>query len=324
MLSVRAMTLEQLRIFVAAAEREHMTRAAEVLNLTQSAVSAAISTLEAAYSTTLFHRVGRRIELTQAGRLFLDEARGVLARAAAAEQALTDLGGLKRGTLAVQASQTVASYWLPRHLVDFHRIYPEVQIRLAIGNTVQVAKSLIDGMAELGFAEGPVGEPALSAERIDCDRLVLVVAPQHPWATRDRLQPHELTQSDWVLREVGSGTRSVLEGTLAQLGVAPSSLKVVFELPSNEAVREAVEAGAGATVTSQLVAEAGLRLGALRQVTIDLPQRPFFIVRHRERHRSKAAEALVALLKGSTGQPGTSGTRVGNRRARPPHGARKA
>ena len=80
------MTLEQLRIFVAVAEREHMTRAASVLNLTQSAVSAAISTLEANYSTTLFHRVGRRIELTEAGRLFLDEARGVLASAAAAER----------------------------------------------------------------------------------------------------------------------------------------------------------------------------------------------------------------------------------------------
>ena len=312
MLALRAMTLEQLRIFVAVAEREHMTRAAEVLHLTQSAVSAAISTLEAAYSTTLFHRVGRRIELTEAGRLFRDEARAVLARAAAAEQALVDLGGLKRGTLALQASQTVASYWLPRHLVAFQRIYPEVQIRLAIGNTVQVVKSLIDGIAELGFAEGPVGEPALSAERIECDRLVLVVAPQHPWATLDRLQPRDLSESDWVLREVGSGTRSVLEAALSRLGVAPNSLKVVLELPSNEAVREAVEAGAGATVTSQLVAEAGLRSGALRRVAIDLPQRPFFIVRHRERHRSKAAEALVALLKGSASDAGVPRAVGGN------------
>jgi len=312
MLSARAMTLEQLRIFVAVAEREHMTQAAEVLNLTQSAVSAAVSTLEGAYSTTLFHRVGRRIELTDAGRLFLGEARAVLARAAAAEQALADLGELKRGTLALQASQTVASYWLPRHLVAFQRIYPRVMIRLGIGNTVQVVKSLIDGVAELGFAEGAVDEPVLATERIDCDRLVLVVAPQHSWATRDRLQPHDLTKSDWVLREVGSGTRSALEATLAQLGVAPGSLKVVLELPSNEAVREAVEAGAGATVTSQLVAEAGLRSGALRQVAIDLPQRPFFIVRHRERHRSKAVEALVALVKG-TAQPGTSRTTARNR-----------
>src|SRR5262249_57219366 len=127
----------------------------------------------------------------------------------------------------------------------------------------------------------------------DCDRLVLVVAAQHSWATRDRLQPHDLTKSDWVLREVGSGTRSALEATLAQLGVAPGSLKVVLELPSNEAVREAVEAGAGATVTSQLVAGAGLRAGALRQGAIDLPQRPLFILRPRDRHSTPAVDAPV-------------------------------
>jgi len=298
------MTLEQLRIFVAVAEREHMTRAAESLHLTQSAVSAAISTLETTYSTTLFHRVGRHIELTEAGRLFLNEARGVLARAAAAQEALAELAGLKRGTLTLQASQTMASYWLPRHLVAFQRVFPEVKIRLAIGNTVQVAKSVVDGAAELGFAEGPIDIDVLSTEPIDCDRLVLVVAPQHPWAARDRLQPRDLTQSDWVLREVGSGTRAVFEATLDQVGVAPSQLKVVLELPSNEAEREAVEAGAGATVTSQLVAEAGLRSGALRLVPIELPQRSFFVVRHRERRRSKAAEALLALLRGNGSQPG--------------------
>src|SRR5215472_2228478 len=96
-----------------------MTRAAEALNLTQQAVSAAIVALENAYSTALFHRIGRRIELTDAGRLFVEEARCVLARAASAELTLSELGGLKRGTLAVQASQTIASYWLPRRLVAF-------------------------------------------------------------------------------------------------------------------------------------------------------------------------------------------------------------
>ena len=112
------MTLEQLRIFVAVADRQHVTRAAEMLNIAQSAASAAIATLEGRHGAKLFHRVGRGIELTEAGALFLIEARAVLARAAAAELVLSELGGLKRGTLLVQASQTTASYWLPRHLVD--------------------------------------------------------------------------------------------------------------------------------------------------------------------------------------------------------------
>jgi len=155
------MTLEQLRIFVAVAERQHMTRAAEALNLTQQAVSAAVVTLENTYSTALFHRVGRRIELTEAGRLFLDEARDVLNRAAAAELTLSEIGGLKRGTLAVEASQTIASYWLPRRLVAFHQAYPEITLRVGIGNTAQVAKAVMNGAAELGFIEGVIDEPAL-------------------------------------------------------------------------------------------------------------------------------------------------------------------
>jgi DNA-binding MarR family transcriptional regulator len=111
------MTLEHLRVFVAVAECQHVTRAAEALNIAQSAVSASIVALEGRHGAKLFNRVGRRIELTEAGALFLAEARAVLARAESAELVLSELGDLKRGVLSVHASQTIAGYWLPRHLV---------------------------------------------------------------------------------------------------------------------------------------------------------------------------------------------------------------
>ena len=113
------MTLEQLRIFVAVAEREHVTRAADALRLTQSAVSAAIAALEAHSRLPLFHRVGRRIELSVEGRFFLEEARSLLARADAAERMLVDLSGLNRGTLGGQGSQTIGGYWLAQRLAIF-------------------------------------------------------------------------------------------------------------------------------------------------------------------------------------------------------------
>ena len=297
------MTLEQLRIFVAVAERQHMTRAAEALNLTQQAVSSAIVALENAHAIPLFHRVGRRIELTEAGRLFLDEARSVLARAAAAELALSELGGLKRGTLAVQASQTIASYWLPRRLVAFHQAYPGIALRVGMGNTAQVAKAVTDGAADLGFIEGAINEPALSCERFGEDRLLLVVAPAHPWAGRDRVKASDLTQSNWVLREAGSGTRSAFESSLDRLGLAPRLLKVALELPSNEAVIDAVAGGGGATVISELAADAALRSGALRRVPIDLPPRAFFVVRHRERYRCKATDAFLLIVRDGASRP---------------------
>lgn len=292
-----AMTLDQLRVFVAVAERQHVTRAAEALNIAQSAASAAVAALEAGHGVRLFHRVGRGIALTEAGRLFLAEARAVLARAAAAELALAELGGLVRGVLSVQASQTIASYWLPRHLVAFRQAYPGIEIRLGIGNTAQVAAAVHEGLAELGFVEGAVEDGQLLSQVVAADRLVLVVAPDHPWARRLGLGLHEaVEEGEWVLRERGSGTRSAFEGVLAAAGIAPGTLRVALELPSNEAVRAAVEAGLGATVISASVAVSGLEAGLLHRVPVDLPERDFHVLRHRERPPSRAAEALLALI----------------------------
>ncbi len=290
------MTLEQLRIFVAVAERQHVTQAARALNIAQSAASHAITALETRHDTKLFDRVGRRIELTEAGQVFLAEARAVLARAEAAELALGEFGSLKRGTLSVQASQTIANYWLPRHLVAFRRAYPQIEIRFTIGNTMQVAAAIESGMAELGFVEGAVESVNLTSAPLARDQLVVVVAPGHPWVDRARLTPGDLKDGDWVMREPGAGTRSVFEEALAGLGVDPGALRVQLELPSNESVRAAVEAGLGAAALSASVAAPSIEAGLLHQVACRLPERHFHVLRHRERYQSRAADALLALM----------------------------
>ena len=239
------MTLEQLRIFVAVAERQHVTQAAAQLNLTQSAVSSAVSALEARHDVKLFDRVGRSIVLNQVGEAFLKEARAVLARAAAAEMALADFGGLKRGRLSVSASQTVASYWLPQRLAAFRKAWPGVEVSADIANTTEVADAVLAGAAELGFVEGEVEEGVLSRRRIGADKLVVVVGLNHPWAGREALDAADAPSTDWVLREAGSGTRAVFEAALAKAGVDPATLPVTLTLPGNEAVLTAVEAGAG-------------------------------------------------------------------------------
>lgn len=293
------MTLEQLRIFVAVAERQHVTRAAEALNLVQSAVSAAVSGLEGRHAVKLFHRVGRGIELTDAGRVFLGEARAVLARAEAAELVLADLSGLRRGILRVHASQTIASHWLPRHLVAFRAAYPEITVRLAVGNTTDVARAVNEGAAELGFVEGEVDDPALASVAVAQDRLVLVIPPSHPLAVVDTLTGVDLAAHPWVLREEGSGTRSVFETALAAAGVVPADLTVALELPSNEAVLAAVEAGAGASVLSEAVVVGKLAAGVLVAAAFPLPERTFWMLRHKERYRSRAADALLDLIRGA-------------------------
>jgi DNA-binding transcriptional LysR family regulator len=295
-----AMTLEQLRIFVAVAERQHVTQAARALNLAQSATSHAIAALETRHDTKLFNRVGRGIELTEAGHVFLASAKSILARVEAAELTLNEFGSLKRGTLAVQASQTIASYWLPRHLVAFRQAYPKIEIRLAIGNTAQVAAAVESGTAELGFVEGAVENEHFASTPVARDQLVVVVGPDHPWGGRDHLTPGDLTDGDWVLREPGSGTRSAFEDDLSQLGIEIGSLRIQLELPSNEAVRAAVEAGLGATAISASVAAPSLEAGLLQQVAFRLPEREFHVLQHRERCRSRAATALLNITARSS------------------------
>lgn len=290
------MTFEQLAIFVAVAEREHLTQAAAALGLTPSAVSASIKALEAYYQVRLFDRVGRGIVLTPVGRTFLGEAKATLARVRSAETVLSDLGGLRRGSVDIHASQTIANYWLPGRLMRFHELYPDIKIQLTVGNTKTVSEAVVDGVAELGFIEGKVDTPALAMEPVTQDNLVIVVPADHPLAGRTDLSMvgilHEL---DWVIREPGSGTRSEFEAALKSLSVDPADLRIALTLPSNEAVLAAVRSGRCAAALSQVVVEPFVGNGHLVVLPFALPPRNFTVLRHKERHLSAAARQLTIL-----------------------------
>lgn len=290
------MTLEQLRIFIAVAELQHVTRAAQKLNLTQSAVSSAIQALETRHNVRLFDRVGRRIELTRAGKSFLAEAHDLVLRSRHAEQFLDQFGDLSRGVLAVHASQTIANYWLVPHLVQFKRQYPGIEIQMGIANTAHVADAVASGQADLGFTEGAIDNDALSEETIAQDRMLLVFSSSR-WATLPMTAMPDLLELDWVLREPGSGTRSVFERALIDAKIDTSELRIAFEFPSNEAVRTAVETGAGATMISELVVGSHIAAGVLNKCDLLQPSRPFKLVRHRDRQPPPAVRAFAGMLQ---------------------------
>lgn len=289
------MTFEQLAIFVAVAEREHLTKAAAAINLTPSAVSASIRALEQHYGVELFHRIGRRIELTTAGSVFLEEARKLLARSRSVELVLSELGGLQRGSLNVFASQTIASYWLPPRLMDFHSKFPGIALQLTIGNTRTVADAVISGEADIGFVEGELDEPSLAASIVAHDELVVVVGPSHPWAGKKALDVDDIRSGRWVMREVGSGTRSAFEETLNDLGIKAGTLDIVLVLPSNESILCALLTGNGAAAVSRLAAQLYIESGRLCEVDFPAPAREFRLLRHKERHASKAALTLLDI-----------------------------
>jgi len=210
---------------------------------------------------------------------------------------LADLAGLKVGSLNLAASQTVGNYWLPKVIYNFRSTYPGLSVDLTMGNTETVAALVRDGQANLGFVEGLIEDPALQATAVADDEMVLVVPVDHAWAKVEPGDAIDLRSSRWVLREHGSGTRSIVDAMLKKRGYGLSDIEIDMILPSNEAVRAAVESGAGATVLSKLVVTSALKTGSLVAVDCAVPHRQFYMLRHNQHHVTAAEREFVRLVK---------------------------
>jgi DNA-binding transcriptional LysR family regulator len=297
------MTLEQLRIFVTVAEYEHMTRAAGSLNLTQSATSAAIHALETRYRCRFFDRIGRRIALTDTGRDFLPEAREVLARAFAAEGVLDDIAGLRRGFLRIVATQSIANYWLPSRLSAFRKQYPSLDLHLSIATTKGVQGFVRDGSADLGFADDVVVDTPLMADRIAAMGVIVVSPLDHPWS---RSPPDLLRAAEaecWIMREPGTQDRRDRDDALRTFGLMPHRLSVVLELPSEEAVLSAVEAGAGVAAVTGIAAASGMWSNAVSRISTLASPGAITMIRNTRRAKTDATAGFIHLIR-SGSRPG--------------------
>ena len=298
-------TLDRLRIFLAVAEQMHFTRAAEVLYMTQSSVSSAIHNLEKHYGLKLFDRIGRHIEITEAGRLLKIEAQKILEQVNLTERGLQELNNLHRGELKLGASLTIGNYWLPDKISKFKRQYPGIEVYCTLGNTAEISVGTVDGRFDLGFVEGEVDSSVINALKIETiggDRLLIVVGQSHPWFSTARVSLTALTQTAWVMREPGSGTRAVFEQALRKWGIDPSDLNVVLAMSSGEMVKAVVENGVGVTAISELMIKKELQLNSLRPVQIEelgastQIARSFFQLKHQQRFQTLISQAFTQLL----------------------------
>ena len=146
--------------------------------------------------------------------------------------------------------------------------------------------------------EAAIHSEQLTSATVARDQIIVVTAPDHQLVQRKPITPTDLMEVEWVLRERGSGTRSVFEDALAEFGLK-ATLRIALELPSNEAVRSAVEAGLGAAVISASIAAPSLEAGLLQQIDFRLPEREFYVLTHRDRHASRAARAFLEMLTDS-------------------------
>ncbi|WYL97306.1 MAG: LysR substrate-binding domain-containing protein [Gloeotrichia echinulata IR180] len=304
------MTLDQLKIFVAVAEHLHFTRAAEELYITQPAVSAAIQSLEQEYGVKLFHRIGRHIEMAEAGKLLQVEAQKILDQVTLTERGLRELNNLQRGELKLGSSLTIGNYWLPSKISEFKSRYPRIQINCTLANAETICVGTAMGQFDLGLVEGDV-KPALQNtidyEIVGSDRLKIVVGKTHPWFERGEIYLTELTKTPWVMREPGSGTQQRFEEALLNWGINLCQLNVILVFNSGEMSKAAVESGVGATGISELMVTKELQLGTLRTIqVIDNRQestvtaeivRPFFKLKHRQRFQTALSKAFEKLLQ---------------------------
>jgi DNA-binding transcriptional LysR family regulator len=301
------MNLDQLRVFLAVARHLHFSRAADELYITQPAVSAAVAKLESHYGLRLFHRIGRRVEITDVGRFLEVEGGRLLERVDLLERGLQDFNNLQRGVLSLGASLTVGNYWLPARIKAFWDLHAGIELRCGLANAEQVLEGTAQGQFDLCFLSGwpdgglsQVDSGLLHAEEVGQERLVVVVGRGHPWFGLPLLLPQRLGESSWVMRERGSGAQSLLEGVLAEVKVPAGDLNVALVLNSSEMVKAIVLEGTSAAALPEPMVRQEVELGLLWPMPIEGSTRhrqPIWMVKHRQRYGSKLLLAFEDLIR---------------------------
>jgi DNA-binding transcriptional LysR family regulator len=258
--------LTSIDLLLSVAELGSIGRAGRAHGMSQPAASARIRALERRVGAPLLRRGARGTVLTDLGELVASWAAPVVRSAEDLATAIATLHAERIGHVQIAASQTVAEYLLPRWLVTLHTLVPHIVPTLSSGNSTVVAEKVLVGAADLGFIESPDVPAALDHRTVATDELVLVVAPDHSWASTPP-SATEIVATALVTREAGSGTRSAYESAVAAAGLG-QPMSPLLEVSSTTAIKSAVGAGIGGAVLSSLAVAPELAAGTLVRVPI--------------------------------------------------------
>ncbi len=287
--------IRQLQIFMAVWRSGSFSKAAELVHLTQPTVSSHIKGLEDTLGVRLFDRSGRDVIPTKAGSLLYPYARQILRLSDQAEKEVSLFLGREKGILETGGSNIPGQYILPGLLGDFKKRYPDICLRLHIGDTSSIAAYVASGELEVGVVGAVIEKKCLAFEACFDDELVLIVSAGHPLAKVSEVDPGSLRDELFVVREEGSGTRLATERAFEAAGEAGfNEFRVVAEMGSTEAVRQAVRAGLGCAIVSRRAVRDDLAQGLLSSPLIkgiDL-HRQFYLIWHNKRTLSPLASAF--------------------------------
>ena len=296
----------RLQVFHAVAKQLSFTKAAEVLFMTQPAVTFQIKQLEEAYNTRLFERGHGRVSLTPAGEVVLDYAERILGLSAELETRLKEMPGRGSGPLRIGASTTAAECMLPPILGEFKLQFPQVQAKLFVANSGAIESQVAEHTLDVGLIEAPSHLPALLTEACCEDELIVIVSPRHSLAGQTQVSPKQLVQHPYISREAGSGTREFTDLYFRRAGISLDVLKVEMELGSPEALKGVVAAGLGFAIMPRIAVEKELKLGELLALPLE-PRltRTLSLVYPKEKFRSRLVNSFIEFARVRLAHAGT-------------------
>ncbi len=259
-----ALTLHQLKIFTAVVEHRGITAAAQKLHMTQPAVSIQVKQLEDYYGMALLEIIGKKVHCTEMGKMLYKIAKETEERLSDLEMEFSHMQDCLKGRLSVAVVST-AKYFMPGLLGKFHRQYPHVEISLKVTNRGEVLERLQNNSDDLVIMSQLPEKMPIVAQKIYEDELVIPAVPEHPLAKKKKISLNELKNEPVIIREVGSGTRMVMEHLFRKKRLKPN---IVMELGSSSAIKQAVIAGFGLSILSKMSLEQELFLKKL--VVLDI------------------------------------------------------
>lgn len=292
--------LPYLETFSKAAELSSFTAAANALDLTQAAVSQRVHALEKSLGKPVFHRQGGRVLLTEAGQRLYDYAQRILDLYQEARREIAGQEPRLAANLLLAASSIPGEHLLPTLLAAFGRTHPHVRVRAAVSDSMGVMAQVVRGEVSLGLVGRKTDNPHLEFRYLASDRMVLVAPPGHPLSRRKKVSLQQLAGHALILREAGSGLRHCLEKSLERAGRSLADLRVVLELGSNEAIKEAVLRGIGVAVLSTFAVQKELAAGQLRGLEVSglHCDRDLFVVWDKRRVLPLPARLFLTFLEG--------------------------
>lgn len=294
---MRRLTLRQFRIFEAVARHLSFSRAAEELHLSQPAVSMQVRGIEVILGMPLTEQIGRKIFLTDAGREVLHASQAITARLDDLQHNLVQLRGLEQGRLTLAVTSTVNAV-ATGILARFRARYPDIAIHLAVSNRAEVLDMLVGNRVDLAIMGQVPDTLGLDATRFMDNPLVVIAPPDHPLASRRKVPIETLADEPFLVREAGSGTRGAMERFFAARGL---ELKSSMEMSSNEAIRQAVQAGLGLGILSLQTLELELalkRLAVLKAEGFPI-MRHWYVVHRADKRLSPVAQAFKKFVLAS-------------------------